>query len=269
MQSRPHTEPSTHRRRRSGQELGGRPVVITRPVGTADTLVRLVRAAGGVPLLLPGLALRATGPEQSVREQVRQALADELVLFTSPAAVRFAAQLVPLQTSAQVLAVGTGTARALQRHGLDAQVPAVRQDSEGLLGMPLLQQVQGRAVAVVGAAGGRGLLPAQLRLRGARLREVHVYARQPAQLDRRHLDPLRNLRGDACVLWSSGDALENLHLQLPDTIWERLCAAEVVVSSERLATLARHAGFGEAGSGPIRVAASARPHDLLAALVAP
>ncbi|MBA2079497.1 uroporphyrinogen III synthase, partial [Rhodanobacter sp. PCA2] len=38
--------------------LHGRVVVITRPVGDGAALARRVRAAGGVPLLLPGLSLR-------------------------------------------------------------------------------------------------------------------------------------------------------------------------------------------------------------------
>ncbi|WP_049621054.1 uroporphyrinogen-III synthase [Frateuria defendens] len=239
-------------------DLRGRTVVITRPAGTGGALARQVAALGGVPLRLPGLALRGERSE-ALCAALQSALGDALLLFTSPAAVRYAAALGPLRTRATVLAVGQGTARALQRQGLAAQAPA-RQDSEGLLDMPALQRLAGRRVALVGADGGRGLLRATLRERGARLREVHVYRRVPPRLDRRHLAPLAGLRRGARVLLSSAEALGNLERQLPPALWRRLCGATAVVSSERLAVAARAAGFAR-----IELAASARPADLLAA----
>jgi uroporphyrinogen-III synthase len=237
----------------------GRVVVITRPAGTASALARQVRALGGVPLLLPGLSLRAAADREAARAALDRALRDELLLFTSPAAVRFAAALRPLATRAQVFAVGQGTAAALRRHGLDAQAPR-RQDSEGLLDLPALREPRGRSVALVGAAGGRGLLRERLVARGAQLREVHVYARVAPRLDRRHLEPLLRLPPDARVLLSSGEALDNLRAILPPPAWSRLRAAVAVASSERLAALARAAGFAE-----VRVAASAQADAMLAA----
>lgn len=240
--------------------LAGRTVVITRPAGTAASMARQVRALGGVPLLLPGLSLRARDDAAAARTELRAALGDELLLFTSPAAVRFAAALLPLRTQATLLAVGQGTARALARHGLHALAPSQRQDSEGLLALPQLQALQGRPLALVGAPGGRGVLRQQLAVRGARLREVHVYRRVAARLDRRHLEAIEHLPGDARVLLSSTEALRNLRQALPPGLWHRLCAAQAVVSSERLETIAVQAGFDG-----VRRAASARAADLLAA----
>lgn len=240
--------------------LGGRTLVITRPVGTADALVRRVRAHGGVPLRLPGLSLRAPDDAQSARAALRRALAGDALLFASPAAVRFAAALLPLRTRATVFAVGRGTAQALRRHGLRAQVPDERQDSEGLLALPSLRQVRGQRIALVGAPGGRGLLREQLAARGARVSEVHVYRRASPRLDRRHVEAVLRLPADARVLLSSAEALRNLQHALPAPAWVRLCSAVAVVSSERIAVLARTAGFMQ-----VRVATSACPGDLLVA----
>lgn len=240
---------------RSG-DLRGRVVVITRPAGTAASLARGVRAAGGVPLLLPGLALRAIADAGTVAT-LRAALDDELLLFTSPAAARFAAQLMPLRTRGAVLAVGQGTARALRRHGVAALVPQ-RADSEGLLAHPALAQLEGRRVALIGAGGGRGVLRRELAQRGARLREVHVYRRVPARLDRRHFLALGHLPASACVLLSSAEALGNLLAQLPASARTHLLAITAVASSERLASAAREAGFAR-----IVAANSALASDLL------
>jgi uroporphyrinogen-III synthase len=241
-------------------KLRGRVIVITRPAGTASTFARQVRAQGGVPLLLPGLALRASDDPAQARGALRAALReDDLLLFTSPAAVRFAAALAPLRTRATLLAVGQGTAMALRRHGLAAQAPR-RQDSEGLLALPALREVRGRRVALIGAPGGRGLLQQRLVEGGAQLREVWVYRRTAPRLDRRHVAAVLQLPASACVLLSSGQALAHLHARLPADAWKRLCAASAVVSSERLAAAAREAGFRH-----LRLAASAGAADLLAA----
>ena len=242
-------------------EFEGRVIVVTRPAGTGSAFARQVRARGGVPLLLPGLALRAAEDSELARAQLREALrADELLLFTSPAAVRFAAALVPLHTRATVLAVGQGTAAALRRRGLVVQAPTQRQDSEGLLDLPALHDVRGRGVALVGAAGGRGLLQQRLADGGARRREVTVYRRAAPRLDRRHVQALLQLPAGARVLLSSEQALANLRDGLPMQAWVRLRNAVAVASSERLEAAARAAGFRH-----VRRAASAMPADLLAA----
>ena len=83
------------------KSLAGRVVVITRPAGTAAPMARQVRARGGEPLALPGLSLRGTDDAQAVTRELKEALrGDELLVFTSPAAVRFAARLAPLRTRA-------------------------------------------------------------------------------------------------------------------------------------------------------------------------
>src|SRR5690625_1088031 len=160
----------------SRQPLRGVRVLVTRPVGQGRALARQVRALGGEPLLLPGVALRAAGPQASLRVELESALDGDVVLFTSPAAVRFAARLAPLDGRARIGAVGRATADALRRHGVeDVIAPADRQDSEGLLAHPALAAVRGRAVTVVGAPGGRGVLQKRLRGCGARVADVHVY----------------------------------------------------------------------------------------------
>jgi len=243
--------------------LDGRTVVITRPAGTGSPLARRVRRCGGLPLLLPGLSLRAVD-ESAAAAPLRAALGDDLLIFTSPAAVRFAARLAPLRTNGTVLAVGQGTARALGRHGVQALCPVARQDSEGLLEQAALSEVQGRRVALIGAPGGRGVLRAELMARGAQLREVHVYRRGTPRWQRRQIDEVRQLSTEARVLLSSAEALDNLRQGLPADAFARLCGAVAVVSSERLAEAARSAGFQR-----VVVAASALSENLLTAAARP
>lgn len=243
------------------KDLAGCTVVITRPAGTGTALAKKVKASGGVPLLLPGLSLRAATDAPHARTQWREAQHDDVLIFTSPAAVRYAWALAPFaDTHGAVIAVGHGTARALRRLGIDAEIPASRQDSEGVLALPSLQQLRGRRIALITAPGGRGLMPQQLAERGAVLRHVHVYQRTASRLTRRHIEAVQHLTAGACVLLSSAEAIQNLQAQLPALAWQRLCEATAIVSSERIAQAARQAGCLR-----LYPAASAAQADLLAA----
>lgn len=236
-------------------------VVITRPAGTAGPLSRRVRKLGGIPVSVPGLSLRAIEDASAVDAALRGALQGDVLIFTSPAAVRFAADILPLATRATVVAVGRGTARALRTANLpDARFPETSQDSEGVLGLPELATVKGKRVALIGAPGGRGLLREQLLARGALLDEVHVYHRVAPRIDRRHIDPLLKLSRRSAVLLSSAEALDHLHRALIAPAWRRLVQAVAVVSSERLRDIALETGFER-----VVVARSALPADLLAA----
>lgn len=236
-------------------------VVITRPAGTGTRLARKVLALGGTPVLLPGLSLRGASDPPHAKAQWLQAQHDDVLIFTSPAAVRYALALAPWDKAhGAVIAVGQGTARALQRHAVAAQVPDGQQDSEGVLTMPLLQHVRGKRIALITAPGGRGVLAQQLAERGARMREVNVYRRAAPRLTGRHGDAARQLPATACVLLSSAEAMHNLKQQLPPAAWANVCRATAIVSSERIEAAAREAGFTD-----IYRAASAVQADLLAA----
>ena len=227
-------------------------------------MARQIRSLGGQALLLPGLALRMPESPAQTRLALEQALQGDVLIFVSPSAVRFAAQLSPLKTHARIFAVGRATAKALQRHGLIAIVPTSPQNSEGLLALPALAALNGQCVALIGAPGGRDLLRHTLQARGAIVREMHVYRRVAPRLDRRHLAPLRALPDTARMLLSSGEALRNLQQSLPGDVWQNLLRAELIVSSARLAEAARAAGFTR-----ITQAISALAKDMLAAAQPP
>lgn len=248
-------------RSHAAPSLEGRTVVITRPAGTGSAMARQVRQRGGEPVLLPGLALRGAVDASAATEALREALGGDVLVFTSPAAVRFAAQLLPLRTQAVVCAVGQGTARALRRYGVRAPLaPTARQDSEGVLALPEMAELAHRRVALIGAPGGRGVLRGELAARAATFREIHVYHRTAPRWTQRHHDAIAALPAQARVLLSSAEALAQLRGGLPAPLFATLVRAVAVVSSERLAEAARGAGFQR-----IVLADSALSTDLLAA----
>lgn len=194
----------------------------------------------------------AVNTEAATREDLQRALAATRVLFTSPAAVASARQLQPLSASAGQtwLAVGSGTAQALQRAGVTAVTAPARMDSEGLLALPALQAIDGTDIGLVTAPEGRNVIAPTLQARGARVLRADVYRREPVRIPAQAIDQLMNLHVPACLLLSSGGALEHALQQLPPTAAARLRQSTAVAASARLADAARLAGFPHVVQAP-------------------
>ncbi len=244
--------------------FAGATLIVTRPAATSAALKRRIVAAGGAALSLPGIGLRAPRDPLAARIALRNARAADLVVFVSPAAVRYAFALLPalrFARTTRVCAIGAGSGRALYRRGLRGVIwPAARQTSEGLLALPEFARLRGRRVALIGAAGGRDLLPRTLRARGAKLEHIHVYQRSAPRLTRRHVDTLASAVPPLLTLLSSAEALDNLRVRLPALLFTRLAEGDAIVSSLRLALAARRAGFART-----HIAASAGATDMLGA----
>src|SRR5690606_8746148 len=189
-------------------------------------------------------------------------LAAPRVVFTSPAAVTSAAALEPLRPrpGQAWVAVGAGSALALAQAGAGDIPSPERMDSEGLLALPALQEVDGLDIGLVTAPGGRGVIAATLAGRGARVLRANVYRRSPVAPPPRALAALRALDAPAWLLLSSGEALEHVLATVTGDALAQLRQAPVVAASARLADLARGHGLDVAA-----VASSARPAAMLAA----
>ena len=236
-------------------------VLSLRPAGQHAGL-RDAAARAGSRLLALSPQRIALRDDAATRRALAVALAADIIVFTSPNAVRSAAQLqrLRLRRGQAPLAVGDGTRRALARLGVDAQAPA-RMDSEGLLALPALRQVRGCEVGLVTGLGGRDRLAPALQARGARVLRADVYARIDRRIPASRWHALAALLASGQCCWlalSSGEALRAWLAQCPPGVREPLLAMPVVAASPRLATLARDAGFAR-----VQVATSARPAALV------
>jgi uroporphyrinogen-III synthase len=234
--------------RQHAQSLAGSSVIVTRPGASASALVRSARLRGAVVIRLPGLRIAVTDNAVAARSALAAAVSADFWIFTSPNAVRFERQLAagePFPDTVGVLAVGSGTQRALVRYGIASIAPGGAQNSEGLLADSILNDVQGKAITIIDAPGGRDLLAPELRKRGARVERIAVYQRLPPRLQPRHLSALAAAPRPWISLLSSSAILENLLDALPPDLLQRWQQEALIVSSERLATQARAAGFND------------------------
>ncbi len=238
-------------------------VLSLRPRGQHAGLRAAAARCGARTVALSPFAIE-TRDDAATRTSLKQALRADRVLYTSPNAVAAAAALQSLQPKRgqTVLAVGSGTRRALRRLGIDAQAPR-RMDSEGLLAMPALTDVAQRRIGLVTGAGGRNLLAPALRKRGAELLRADVYARVPLPLSSATLERLRGALAvpqRVVLALSSYEALQQVRAGLPADLRKAFLRIAVVAASARLADAARDAGFRR-----IAVGSDARAAALLRA----
>lgn len=237
-------------------------MICLRPAQQQARVRRAVQARGAIHLSLPGLRLAAMPDPVAAKAALQRALCSQALVFTSPAAVQFAARLAPLHTRASVFAVGSGTAGVLQRHEVQAIVPACEaMHAEGLLALPQWQGLKGR-VGLVTAPGGRGVLAPTLAQRGFEVCLAEVYRRLPPRLDARHHAALLRSTAPRAVLISSAEALSAVLAALPPAARAPLLQALAVCSSARLIEQAQQAGFAK-----ILPAPAATPEAMLQALV--
>ena len=225
-------------------------MLVTRPAGeTAGRLAVAVEAAGFRPVQQPLLELEPIEGPTAADVAIIHALDSYAhVIFVSANAVRFGMlwleQAWPaLPASPRWYAVGEVTGALLAEQGVEVHTPGGQMTSEGLLALPELAQVDGSRVLIVKGEGGRETLAAQLADRGARVDVLACYRRSVPVLPEGALATLLEAEKVAVVLLSSGEGLANFRRLLRPSESSKFTGLRLIVPSNRVARLAREAGF--------------------------
>ncbi len=222
--------------------LEGRGILITRPRGQAQGLAKLIEAAGGRAILFPAIEIQAV-PLPKLAEF-------DLAIFVSPTAVKRALAAMKWPQRAKAAALGRGTQRELERHGIKGIIaPDSGADSEALLAVPELQRVAGRRIVILRGEGGRSLLGDTLAARGAHVEYAECYRRVRPQTDSGPLLTAFAKGAVHAVTVSSAEGLENLFEMLGAAGREHLKKTPLFVPHPRIAAEAKRLGLGEASVG--------------------
>ena len=225
-------------------------VLVTRPEGAAaDALCRSVVAAGFPVIAQPLMEIEPVVPlEPAQRQRVLDLDLYQHVIFVSANAVRAGMDLVEtywpqLPDGIQWYAVGGATAAALADHGVSALTPGEQMHSEGLLALPALAAVNAQRVLIIKGEGGRDTIRRTLEGRGARVDELACYHRRCPTFAPGVLARILAQSAVGVVLISSGEGLCNFVELLRPAEPTNFSALRLIVPSERVAALARAAGF--------------------------
>jgi len=222
--------------------------VITRPAEQAVALAERVRHLGGTPVIFPTIEILDVQDRARLDDIIDRLDDFDAAIFISPNAAARGMRAIlarrELPSGLDMIAIGLGSADALRRHGVDSvTVPRERFDSEALLELPQLHEVEGRSIAIFRGQEGRALLGDTLEARGARIEYAACYSRVKARPD---VTPLMQSwsRGklDAFVVTSS-ESLRYLHELLPEEGRAYLVTTPLFVPHPRIASTARELGL--------------------------
>lgn len=195
--------------------LAGRHIVVTRPKSQATHLAAALVEAGAHPVLFPVLTIEPLADETPLLALAARLDEYDWAFFVSPNAVEHALRPIlarrPWPSKLRIACIGKSSEQALAAFGLhDVLSPTQRFDSEALLELPELAQVQGQRMIIFRGDGGRELLGDTLRQRGAQVDYQTCYRRGLPKADPAPLLKLwQEGHCDALTLTSS-EGLRNL-----------------------------------------------------------
>jgi uroporphyrinogen-III synthase len=197
---------------RGAGPLDGLGVIVTRPLRAAAAFAPKIASLGGRPLVWPAIVILPPDDGTQLAQVHANLDAYDVAIFVSPNAVEFGGRLErPWPAHVRAFAPGAGTAEALAAVGVhDVRMPETSWDSEGLLELPELADVQGRRIVIFRGEGGREFLGNALRARGAIVDHVPCYRRVAPETGAEGLlEALRDGRAHALTL-TSAEGLVNL-----------------------------------------------------------
>lgn len=216
-------------------------VLVTRPLHQSQELCRLIQSNGGCPILFPAIAIEPINNPELVQKLFSKSW--NIVIYTSPNAVQFAANLNFTVQANSIVAIGTATANTLNKVlNCKSNFIPERQDSEGLLNLPILMQPKDQTILIVRGIGGRTLLNETLTARGALVSIAEVYQRS---LPKFNVEPMvaRWKQEIQIVIATSGEILDNLLLLVGSNGRSKLLNTPLITISERLCYYAKELGF--------------------------
>ena len=239
--------------------LHARHIVVTRPAGQASHLAEALRDLGAHPILFPVLTILDIENTKPLLDIALRLEEFQIAIFVSPNAVNKALNVILAHRAwpASLLAatIGESSEAELTQHGiLNVLAPRGRFDSEALLELPELSEVQGNRIVIFRGDGGRELLGETLAERGADVSHVACYRRgRPTQDAAVLLKHWEDGKLDAFTVTSS-EGLRNLYDMVGKLGQAWLRKTPLFVPHARIAAQAQALGLGlvhQTGSGDV------------------
>lgn len=225
--------------------LNGLRILNTRPKEQGQILHAAIQQAGGIAIDFPTLEIQEGEPQWLVN--LPDLTTVKHAIFISANAVHYCfkqlrQQQINWPSEIQTIAIGQGTAQALQEQGIVAEIP-LSPDSEHLLQLPSLKQIKQKQILLIKGEGGRKLIEDYLLKQGAELTILTVYKRALPTINHQFSNSL--WRDDAVdiILLTSEQSIHNLFKLFSQKSHDWLKNKPCLVISERLAQIATQLGI--------------------------
>lgn len=231
--------------------LAGVHIAVTRPPEQATKLTAAITAEGGQVISFPLLDIQGLQDLSAFHATIAPLSQFDWMIFISSNAVQHGMPLLKqagIPPQLKFAAIGPTTAASLQGFGVaDILTPSERFDSEALLALPALQQMQGQRVLIVRGVGGREVLADTLKQRGAQVVFGECYRRVNPQSNAEVLEQAYKEGKLQGIVVTSSEALRFLLDLAQDAAW--LKVTPVFVNHARIAEQATAAGLTVYSSG--------------------
>jgi uroporphyrinogen III methyltransferase / synthase len=241
--------------------LHGRRIVVTRARAQASGLAKTLRNLGAEVVELPAIRIEPRIESEEVRRTVEQIGEYTLIVLTSPNGVRLlfeamrAAGLdaralgrpekqqvgetrseVGAKTGTTIAAIGPGTARALAKCGIVADIVPERFVAESLVESLAEVDVSGKRVLVARASAARDVIPEHLEGRGAKVDVIALYETVREEPSAAAVEAAQDAD---YVTFTSSSTVRNL----TEALGERFPSARIVSIGPVTSDAARDAGL--------------------------
>lgn len=225
--------------------LRGKYILITRPANQAQDLCELINEKGGTPLLFPTIHIAAPKNKKPLTAAIQKIEQYDIAIFTSANAVRNALFCSSKKFDhLHVFAIGSATANALKQHNINHVLhPFEKFDSEHLLAMKELQNIERKQIVIFTGEGGRNKLAYTLKKRGGHVDSIAVYRRIKPHLDFHRYSNLWEQHKINIIVAASNESLQNLFELIPPQEHHKLLTLFLLVVSQRAIPLAAKLGF--------------------------
>lgn len=236
-------------------------VLITRPKHQAIALESMLRAIGADTFILPSIDILPPRDINALNHAIKSTSHYDIAIFVSANAVRAMAPHWPLLAQPSIIvAIGPGTKQAAELNDIMVDQMPEKFSTEGLLELPIFQQLADKKIVIFSGANSRDLLKNTLEKRGANVTTVECYRRAcPGKIN----DDLLQELNDSTINWiisTSSESLKNLDVMLSHSKW--LLEKNLVVISDKMRDQAFKIGF----TGKIVVSSNADNASIVAAL---
>ena len=199
-------------------QLDGKHILITRPQPENQLSCDHFHQWGATPLSLPMMEIAALADKKAyIQSQIFDLDLYDKVIFISKNAVRHGVEWIDtcwpmLPVGITWIAIGKGTCALLNELGFELGIEATQTDgsghtSEDLLANPLLNDVAGQKVLILGGEGGRTTIEETLTQRGAQVNHLPLYSRNKIDYQ---AEQVAQVESCEVILITSGEGLENL-----------------------------------------------------------
>lgn len=231
-------------------------VLVTRPDERGKQLVEMLNQSGVVALHLPLFTLEAGNELVQLPSKIGQLNTGDYIFLVSKSAVDFADKTLKdtgfhWREDLHFFTVGSGTAQHFScQSERNVRYPIRSENSEGLLELPAMQDLQNKQILILRGNAGRNYFREQAELRGATVDYVECYRRELIPYNVEEQTSICKRSGVQTIVATSLEIVQSLLEFVPVDEQDWLKSCTLVTVSRRIADFARQSGWANVVISP-------------------